>query len=470
MIELSNKSKKQIHFVGICGTAMGSVASALKTQGHEVTGSDENVYPPMSTFLEEQGIEITRGYSEENLPKDADLIVIGNAISRGNPEAEAALDNKLLYQSLPETMKHFVLRGRRNLVVTGTHGKTTTTSILAWLLEYAKKKPSYMIGGIARNFGRGASFNDSEFTVLEGDEYDTAFFDKRSKFLHYLPEAVIINNIEFDHADIYDNLDQIKLSFQRLLNIVPRKGLALVNGDDKNCLDVAKKAPIPSTKIGFDPSNDIVINEVEYSGNSSRFNLNETTYEVPMSGEFNVRNAAMAVTVAKFSGIPVPLIQEGLKAFLGIARRQEVRGIVNDITVIDDFAHHPTALAQAITALKKQYQGSKLWAVFEPRSNTTRRAIFQNDLVRGLMDADEVLVSSIENSKGLSEDEMLNVSLLTKEIAYQGSHARECQNVAEIVDIISKEAQPGDVIGIFSNGGFDGIHEKLLEKLRSCQP
>jgi len=435
------KNSKKIHFVGVCGTAMGSVASALKAQGHKVTGSDQNVYPPMSTFLEDQGIETTAGFSEDNLPSDADLIVIGNAISRGNPEAEAALDQKLLYQSLPETMKHFVLRGKRNLVVTGTHGKTTTTSILAWLLEYAKKAPSYMIGGIARNFGRGAHFNDSEFTVLEGDEYDTAFFDKRSKFLHYLPEAVIINNIEFDHADIYDNLDQIKLTFQRLLNIVPRSGLALINGDDVNCLSVAKKAPTHVTKVGFGKDNDLVISEVEHKGNCSHFTLDGIRYEINMPGDFNVRNAAMAVTVAKFSGISIEVIQDGLQKFLGIARRQEVRGIVRGVTVVDDFA------------------------VFEPRSNTTKRAVFQNDLVRGLMDADEVLIASIESAKGLSEDEMLNVALLAREITYQGSRGRECESVDEIVSIVAKEAKAGDVVAVFSNGGFGGIHEKLLNSL-----
>ena len=446
---------------------MGSVASALKAQGHEVTGSDQNVYPPMSTFLEEQGITISQGFSEDHLPDDADLIVIGNAISRGNVEAEATLDNKLLYQSLPETMRNFVLRGKRNLVVTGTHGKTTTTSILAWLLEYAEKSPSYMIGGIARNFGRGARFNDSEFTVLEGDEYDTAFFDKRSKFLHYLPEAVIVNNIEFDHADIYDNLDQIKLTFQRLLNIVPRNGLALVNGDDENCLSVSETAPTEVTKIGFGEHNNLIISDVEYEGRTSRFSLDGVRYEIEMPGEFNVRNAAMALTVAKFAGVSTEVLQAGLKEFLGIARRQEVRGVVNGVTVIDDFAHHPTALGKAITALKEQYQGAKLWALFEPRSNTTKRSVFQNDLVMGLMDADEVLVASIENPKGLSDDELLNVSKLAKEITYQGSHGREAETVEEMVEIVAKEAKDGDVVAVFSNGGFGGIHQKLLNALES---
>ena len=265
---------KKVHFIGVCGTAMGSVAAAMKAKGYEVTGSDENVYPPMSTFLEQEGVIIQKGYKAEHVPKDADVVVIGNAISRGNEEAETTLEHKSLYQSLPEVLKEHFLRGKRNLVVAGTHGKTTTTSILAWLLEKAGHNPSHMIGGIPRNLGKGARFTDSDFVVLEGDEYDTAFFDKRSKFLHYLPEVAVINNIEFDHADIYDSIDEIKLTFSRLLRIVPRNGMAYVNGDEQNCRDVCQETPAPVSFVGFGEDCDIQIRDVDYLDQGSRFSLN----------------------------------------------------------------------------------------------------------------------------------------------------------------------------------------------------
>ncbi|MDB4788558.1 Mur ligase family protein, partial [Akkermansiaceae bacterium] len=316
---------EQFHFIGVCGTAMGSVAAGMAEQGYKVTGSDQAAYPPMSDFLAEKGITICEGYRAENIPDEATTVVIGNAISRGNDEAEAVLDRRLRYQSLPEVLKEHFLRGHRNLVISGTHGKTTTSSMLAWILESAGKNPSFMIGGIPRNFGQGARFTDSEFVVMEGDEYDTAFFDKRSKFLHYLPEVVVINNIEFDHADIFDSLDQIKLSFERQLRVVPRNGLALVNGDDQNCLDVSKDAHCPVKTVGFGENCELRITNVSYLGKTTRFDLGGDTYEIPMVGEFNVRNAAMALCSAKFAEISVSEIQKGLASFSGIARRQEER-------------------------------------------------------------------------------------------------------------------------------------------------
>ena len=277
------------HFIGICGTAMGSVAAALKARGNGVTGSDAGVYPPMSTFLESAGIEITEGFRPENIPADADLIVVGNAISRGNPEVEEVLNRKLLYRSLPEVVKEEFLRGRRNLVVTGTHGKTTTVSMLAWLLESSGRDPSFLIGGIPKNLGRGCRLNASEFSVIEGDEYDTAFFDKRSKFLHYLPEVVVVNNIEFDHADIYDSLDEIKLSFRRLLNIVPENGVVFINGDDPNCIDVARECPAPVVSVGLGENCERRLTEIEYHPDASHFTVDGQRFCVPMVGEFNVR-------------------------------------------------------------------------------------------------------------------------------------------------------------------------------------
>ncbi|MDA7538647.1 UDP-N-acetylmuramate:L-alanyl-gamma-D-glutamyl-meso-diaminopimelate ligase, partial [Akkermansiaceae bacterium] len=399
---------EQFHFIGVCGTAMGSVAAGMAEQGYKVTGSDQAAYPPMSDFLAEKGITICEGYRAENIPDEATTVVIGNAISRGNDEAEAVLDRRLRYQSLPEVLKEHFLRGHRNLVISGTHGKTTTSSMLAWILESAGKNPSFMIGGIPRNFGQGARFTDSEFVVMEGDEYDTAFFDKRSKFLHYLPEVVVINNIEFDHADIFDSLDQIKLSFERQLRVVPRNGLALVNGDDQNCLDVSKDAHCPVKTVGFGENCELRITNVSYLGKTTRFDLGGDTYEIPMVGEFNVRNAAMALCSAKFAEISVSEIQKGLASFSGIARRQEERGEVRGVTVVDDFAHHPTAIAQAIKGLRQRYDGRRLWVLFEPRSNTTRRNIFQQDLAEALSEADLVVLPSIPDPEKVAEEDRLD--------------------------------------------------------------
>src|SRR5207253_1509593 len=317
------QAPRKFHFLGICGTAMGAVAVALQEREFTVTGSDENVYPPMSTFLQEKGIAPLEGYRAENIPADADVMLIGNAMKRGNSEVEAVLNRKLLYLSLPEVLRNFFLRGRHNLVVTGTHGKTTTTALLAWIMEKAGRSPSYVIGGIPKNFGEGARLNDSKYFVIEGDEYDTAFFDKRSKFVHYLPELVIVNNIEFDHADIFKNLDEIKLSFKRLLNIVPENGMVLLNGDDQNCEEVAK----------------------------------------------------------------------------------DCRGEARGVKVIDDFGHHPTAIAQTLEALRHRFRGQRLWAIFEPRSNTTRRAIFQHELPAALKNADGVFISEVARLDQISEKE-----------------------------------------------------------------
>jgi len=337
---------KHFHFIGVCGTAMGSVAAAMKRAGFEVTGSDTNVYPPMSTFLEGEGIQLFEGYKRENIPAEAEVVIVGNAISRGNPEAEEVLDRKLLYQSLPEVLKENFLRGKRNLVIAGTHGKTTTSSMVAWILKSAQRNPSHMIGGVPKNFERGAEFTDSEFVVLEGDEYDTAFFDKRSKFLHYLPEVAVINNIEFDHADIYDDLDAIKLTFSRLLRVVPSNGKAFLNGDCENSLSLVAEAPCPIDLVGFGENCSVRISDMTGSDGGTSFQMNGVPFQLPMTGEFNVRNAAMAISVARQAGLNDEEIREGLASFAGIKRRQEVRGVERGVTVIDDFAHHPTAVAQ----------------------------------------------------------------------------------------------------------------------------
>lgn len=445
---------------------MGAVASGMKARGFTVTGSDANVYPPMSTFLEGQGIPLTEGYKASNIPDDADVIVIGNAISRGNEEAEAALGRKLLYVSLPEVLKEHFLRGKRNFVVSGTHGKTTTSSMLAWLLKSADRDPSYMIGGLPKNLGGGAVFTNSEITVLEGDEYDTAFFDKRSKFLHYLPECVVINNIEFDHADIYNNVEEIKLSFRRLLNIVPRNGVAFVNGDDAHALDVAQKAPCPVITVGMGESCQQRITDVDYHENGSAFVMGGERYEVLMVGEFNVRNAAMAVSAALFAGLTPAEIRAGLLSFEGVARRQELKGEVNGIKVVDDFAHHPTAIKLAIAALRQRYAGARLWVLFEPRSNTTKRSVFQTELAQSLALADFAVVAAIADLHKVPEAERLDPVRLSHDIVAFGGKGWYLPGVPEIVDLVATEAKAGDVIAVLSNGGFGGIHQKLLERLK----
>jgi UDP-N-acetylmuramate: L-alanyl-gamma-D-glutamyl-meso-diaminopimelate ligase len=457
-------SAHHFHFIGICGTAMGAVAAAMKQRGHVVSGSDAKVYPPMSDFLRDQGIQLCDGYAAENIPADADVVVIGNAISRGNPEAEAVLERKLLYQSLPEVMKEHFLRGKRNFVVSGTHGKTTTSAMLAWLLQSAGKEPGFMIGGLPRNLGRGASFADSEFNVLEGDEYDTAFFDKRSKFLHYLPECVIINNIEFDHADIYDSLAQIQLSFKRLLNVVPLNGMAFVNGDEANVLEVIERSPAPVTTVGIGESNALRIENVRYEGENSAFMLGGVDYKIPMSGEFNVRNAAMAVAAASFAGLSEDQIRAGLASFEGIARRQELRGVANGIRVIDDFAHHPTAISLAIDSLRQRYPG-RLWILFEPRSNTTRRSVFQKELAEALAKADIAVVAALTDLDKIPEAERLDPAKLSADIAELGGEGHYIDGVDAIVEHVKACAMQGDVVAVLSNGGFGGIHDKLLAAL-----
>jgi UDP-N-acetylmuramate: L-alanyl-gamma-D-glutamyl-meso-diaminopimelate ligase len=420
----------------------------------------------MSIFLENKGIALREGYRAENIPPDADVVVIGNAMKRGNPEVEAVLRRKLLYLSLPEVLRNYFLRGRHNLVVTGTHGKTTTTALLTWIMEKAGRKPGYLIGGVPKNLGQGARLNDSKYFVIEGDEYDSAFFDKRSKFVHYLPELLIVNNIEFDHADIFNNLDEIKLSFRRLLNIVPQNGMVLLNGDDANCVEVARDCLAPMIEVGFSKNCAQRIRDVAQSGGGSRFKLGEDVFEVPLIGEFNVRNAAMAAIAARFYDVPKTKIDNAFKSFSGIARRQEVRGEVRGVKVIDDFGHHPTAIAHTLQALRQHYRGQRLWAVFEPRSNTTRRAVFQEQLPDALKLADGVLIAQVAKLEQIPEKERLNPEAVVNAIAKGGHPAFYEENAAAIVDRIVPMLKAKDVVVVFSNGGFDNIHEKLLKRLQ----
>jgi UDP-N-acetylmuramate: L-alanyl-gamma-D-glutamyl-meso-diaminopimelate ligase len=462
------KPVHRIPFLGICGTAMGAVAAAFRDLGYFVSGSDDNVYPPMSTFLSSKGIKISSGFHPENIPSDADLVVVGNALSRGNPELEAVLDRKLLYRSLPETLKDFFLQGKTNIVVTGTHGKTTTTSLLTWIFREAALDPGFLIGGIARDLAQGAAFGKSDYFILEGDEYDTAFFDKRSKFLHYLPETVVINNIEFDHADIFSSLDEIKLSFRRLVNIVPSRGSVFVNSDDSNCAEVVTKALSKVCTVGFKEGSTHRITNVRYNDTGSEFSLQEHEFRSLLIGEFNVRNAAMAVSVALEYGLPIEIIESALGRFGGVARRQELRGEANGIKVIDDFGHHPTAIRETLLGLRHQYPGRKIWAIFEPRSNTTRRAIFQTALPEALKLADGVILARVARLDQLPPEDRLDPERVVQMIRSFGIPAFYEPCVDDILHRVKPLAKPGDVIVVFSNGGFEGIHERLLRELAAA--
>lgn len=456
---------KKFHFIGICGTAMGSVAAAFRERGYKISGSDDAVYPPMSTLLEGLGVDIAKGYKPENLPPDADLYVIGNAVSRGNPEVEAVLEQKLPYTSLPEVLQWEVLQGKRNFVVTGTHGKTTTTSMLTWLLEDNLKNPGYMIGGVPANFDVGARFTDSEFFVIEGDEYDSAFFDKRSKFLRYLPEVVIVNNIEFDHADIFNSLDDILLSFSRLLRVVPKNGCVLLNGDLESCRSLMAACPAPVVTVGLGKNCDrrIVIKKARTG--QTDFTLDGVAFTVPMVGEFNVRNAAMAICAGRIAGLSDEEIRTTLLKFKGVQRRQTVVGEVNGITVIDDFGHHPTAIREALKGLRQMYPKRRLWALFEPRSNTSKRNTLQAELIEALSEADGSIVASVHAPEKVAPELRLDVDAVAVAVRANGRESYHETGVDAIIDRLKRGVKPGDVAVVFSNGGFDGIHRKLLERL-----
>jgi UDP-N-acetylmuramate: L-alanyl-gamma-D-glutamyl-meso-diaminopimelate ligase len=437
---------QSVHFVGIGGTAMASAAAAMQEKGVRVTGSDQNVYPPMSTFLAERKIEVISGYAEQNLAHRPDLVVIGNAISRGNPEAEYVLDHRLPYCSLPELLKYFFIRGKRSLVVTGTHGKTT-------------------IGGIPNNFGQGARFTDSEWFVIEGDEYDTAFFDKRSKFVHYLPEVAIINNLEFDHADIFENLETIKTAFKFFIRLVPRNGLLLANGDDPNLAPLLNVTHCPVKRFGLGENNAVHAFNLRFGPTATEFEIPSFKFHLNLVGELNVRNALGVVGCAKHCGLKNHQIQSAFDTFKGIKRRMEIRGIAGGITIVDDFGHHPTAIRETLRALRIKYPTQKLWAVFEPRTNTTRRNVFQAELASSFADADAVVVAQVARLELLAAAERLDPEKLMLDLKNSGKPAAYLADADAIVEHLAQQAQGGDVVCVFSNGGFGGIHAKLLSRL-----
>lgn len=444
---------------------MASTAAALKEKGLAITGSDQNVYPPMSTFLAERGIEVMNGFAERNLAHKPDLVVIGNAISRGNPEAEYALDHKLQFWSLPDLLREYFIRGRRSIVVSGTHGKTTTTSLLAWVFEHNGLNPSYLIGGIPNNLGQGARFTGSEWVIIEGDEYDTAFFDKRSKFIHYLPEVAIVNNLEFDHADIFPDLASIQRTFSHFIRLVPRNGLLLGNGDDPNLAPLLNVTFCPVKRFGLGENNAVQATNVRLGPTASEFEIPSAKFHLNLAGEFNVRNALAVVAAVKHCGLSNRQIQSAFDTFKGVKRRLEVRGIAGGVTVIDDFAHHPTAIRETLRALRLKYAHEKIWAIFEPRSNTTRRNVFQRELAESFALADGVVVAQVARLELLKPEERLSPEKLLADLQTSGKDAAYLPDADSIVAHLAGKAQGGDIIVVFSNGGFGGIHQKLLDRL-----
>jgi UDP-N-acetylmuramate: L-alanyl-gamma-D-glutamyl-meso-diaminopimelate ligase len=452
------------HFVGICGTAMASAAAAMQEKGVKVTGSDQNVYPPMSTFLADRKIEVISGYAEQNLAHKPDLVVIGNAISRGNPEAEYVLDHRLTYCSLPELLKEFFIRGKRSVVVAGTHGKTTTTSLLTWVFEHNGLNPSYLIGGIPNNLGQGARFTDSEWFIIEGDEYDTAFFDKRSKFVHYLPEVAIINNLEFDHADIFEDIASIQTAFKYFIRLIPRNGLLLGNGDDANLAPLLNVTHCPVKRFGLGEANSVQAFNIRYGPTATEFEIPSFKFHTNFVGEFNVRNALAVVACAKHCGLKNHQIQDAFDTFKGIKRRMEIRGIAGGVTVVDDFGHHPTAIRETLRALRIKYPTQKVWAIFEPRTNTTRRNVFQAELASAFVDADAVVVAQVARLELLAPEERLDPARLMQDLKALGKDAAYLPDVDAIVAHVAQGVQGGEIVVVFSNGGFGGIHGKLLER------
>lgn len=455
---------------------MASLAGLLQLRGHTVTGSDAAAYPPMSDLLESLKIPVREPYSEANLDPQPDLVIVGNALSRGNVELEYVLDQRIPFSSMAATIHEEFLRGRESLVVAGTHGKTTTTSMLAWIYEVAARKdsrflPSFLIGGVAENFGTSFHLRDSRTFILEGDEYDTAFFDKGPKFMHYFPDAAILTHVEFDHADIYRDLDAVKTAFKRLVNLVPRRGRLVAYDGSHNVTEVSAKALCRVERYGFAADSTWRISDLHHGSEGTRWKVHRDGHPLmelllPMAGEHNALNATAAAALAAGQGVPAAAIAEALATFKSVKRRLEVRAVVNGITVIDDFAHHPTAIRETLRALRAAYPQARLWAVLEPRSNTLRRNVFENELIEALMLADQVVLAGVFKQENIPVAERLHPEAIVERIREKGRPAELCADADAIVVTIAPRLASGDVVAILSNGGFGGIYEKLPARLR----
>jgi UDP-N-acetylmuramate: L-alanyl-gamma-D-glutamyl-meso-diaminopimelate ligase len=471
-----NTSRKHIHLTGICGTAMASIAGLLQLQGHRITGSDKAAYPPMSDLLRSLGIPVMEPYSESNLDPAPDLVVIGNALSRGNPEVERVLDERIPFTSMAALVHDEFLKGRESLVVAGTHGKTTTTSMLSWIYQVASHEnavlePSFLIGGVAENFGTSFQLRPTRTFIIEGDEYDTAFFDKGPKFLHYFPDALILTHVEFDHADIYADLDAVKTAFKRLVNLVPRRGLLVAFDGSENVTEGISKAFCRVERYGFKAESDWQLRKIRYIDGHMRWEIwrgSELWSEVAMqlAGEHNALNATAAAALAFGQGVSKDAICTALASFKSVKRRLEVRDVIRGITIIDDFAHHPTAIRETLRALRSVYPNARLWAVLEPRSNTLRRKVLESELVESLRLADRVILAGVYQQQRVPDAERLHPEDVVDALNAGGTPAELHPDATEIVESMAPRLQEGDVVAILSNGGFDGIYEKLPARLR----
>lgn len=464
--------KKHIHLIGICGTAMASLAGMLQQRGFRVTGSDAAAYPPMSEFLLSLGIPVAQPFDARNLSPRPDLVVVGNAISRGNMELEYVLNESIPFCSLPQILHDEFLHGKEVLVVAGTHGKTTTTSMLAWIFHTAGQQPSFLIGGIAENFGSSFRLGQGKHFILEGDEYDTAFFDKGPKFLHYFPDAAILTSVEFDHADIYKDLEAVETAFKRLVNLVPQRGRIVAFDTGESLERCLARAFCPVERYGAVATSEWRVANVRLEPTRTTWSVLRkgeawADFEFALGGEYNVWNATAAAAIAAHYEISKEEIAAALKTFKSVKRRLEVRAQVNGITIIDDFAHHPTAIAGTLTALRSRFPGARIWAILEPRSNTLRRNVLQNELARSLALADEVVVANVFKSDAIPPAERLDLAAMAAQVEKQGRRARIVPEVDGIVQLVAPEMRPGDVVAILSNGGFGGIYEKLPQRLKS---
>ncbi len=463
-------SVRHIHIMGIGGTAMAALAGMLKDAGFVVSGSDTGVYPPMSDYLQSLNIDVAIGYNAKNLDSRPDLVVVGNVIRQSYEEAQALLASDLLYCSFPQMLGASFLKDRKNLVVAGTHGKTTTTAVLAWLFSAAGRDPGFLIGGRARNFDRTARAGSPPFFVIEGDEYDTAFFDKGPKFLHYRPNTALITSVEFDHADIYRDLDHVKESFRKLVALVPAEGTLVARADHDDVSDVVRDAVAEVRRYGPGQSWDGRIEGVDPDRGVQRFTVLRDgaawgQFESVLVGEHNLYNQVAAVAAAERHGLGPDVLAEGFRTFAGIKRRQEVIGEPRHITVVDDFAHHPTAVEETLRALRRRFTGRRMWVVFEPRSNTSRRKFFQERYAEVFGDADVVVIATPPDQARIADEDRFDSGLLVQRLRARGSEAFNYDTVDEIVAVVGANALPWDVVVILSNGGFGGIHNRLLTRL-----
>ncbi len=462
---------KHIHLIGICGTAMASLAGMLQQQGHHITGSDAAAYPPMSDLLVGLNIGVHEPYAESNLEPRPDLVIVGNAISRGNVELEYVLDKRIPFCSMAAILHDEFLPGRESLVIAGTHGKTTTTSMLAWIYEVASRKnpdlaPSFLIGGVAENFGTSFMVRPTRPFLLEGDEYDTAFFDKGPKFLHYFPDAAILTHVEFDHADIYPDLAAVKTAFKRLVNLIPRRGRVVAFDGSENVSECVANAFCAVERYGFSAGSHWRVADLRHDEALSRWTLFRDGAEfaelsLPMAGEHNALNATAAAALAAGQSVPVEAIVEALATFKSVKRRLEVCAVVEGITIIDDFAHHPTAVRETLRALRESYPGRRLWAVLEPRSNTLRRNVFEADLVESLALADGVILADVFRSEKIPVSERLVPEHVVARLNAREVPAIFYADADAIVDALVPQLRSGDVVAILSNGGFGNIYQKL---------